>query len=118
MLNTMFKSVIDSDNAPIVICDINSTIVYMNLSAVERYGNLMGKSIKDCHNEKSNEMIERVLEWFRESKENNCIYTSHSERENKDIYMVALRDRDRNLIGYYEKHEFRDGETVELYHPR
>ena len=29
--------------------------------------------------------------------------------------MVALRDDDENLIGYYEKHEYRDRETAGLY---
>ena len=37
------------------------------------------------------------------------------EKENKDIYMVALRDDDGNLIGYYEKHEYRNKETNQLY---
>ena len=29
--------------------------------------------------------------------------------------MVALRDEVGKLIGYYEKHEYRDRETMELY---
>ena len=29
--------------------------------------------------------------------------------------MVALRDEDGTLIGYYEKHEYRDRETAALY---
>ena len=29
--------------------------------------------------------------------------------------MVALRDDDGTLIGYYEKHEYRNQETAELY---
>ena len=29
--------------------------------------------------------------------------------------MVALRDRDGALIGYYEKHEYRNAETAERY---
>ncbi len=29
--------------------------------------------------------------------------------------MVALRDEAGNLIGYYEKHEYRNGETAETY---
>lgn len=30
MENNFFKSVIDSDDAPVVICDLEHTIVYMN----------------------------------------------------------------------------------------
>ncbi len=29
--------------------------------------------------------------------------------------MVALRDEDGTLIGYYEKHEYRTAETMPLY---
>ena len=29
--------------------------------------------------------------------------------------MVALRDTDGALIGYYEKHEYRNRETAKLY---
>ena len=106
MLDLLLKSVIDSDNAAVVICDLNSVIVYMNPAAVSRYHkDLTGKSLKDCHNAKSNEMIDRVLGWFKKSPENNIMYTYYNEKENKDVYMVALRDADKNLIGYYEKHE-------------
>ena len=49
------------------------------------------------------------------SEENNMIYTFYNEKENKDVYMVALRDEDETLIGYYEKHEYRDRETAGLY---
>ena len=29
--------------------------------------------------------------------------------------MIALRDEQGNLIGYYEKHEYRNRETMEMY---
>ena len=54
--------------------------------------------------------------WFAKSEENNLIYTSHNEKQNKDVYMVALRDADKKLIGYYEKHEYRNKENMEKYH--
>lgn len=43
------------------------------------------------------------------------MYTYHNEKENKDVYMVALRDSEKKLIGYYEKHEYRDRETEQPY---
>ncbi len=116
MLNVLFKSVIDQDSAAVVICDMESTIVYMNPSAVNRYHrDLTGRNLKDCHNEKSNEMIDKVLAWFGQSKDNNSIFTYYNEKENKDVYMVALRDDAENLIGYYEKHEYRNRETAVPY---
>ncbi len=111
----LYKSVLDMDRAPVVLCNTNHTIEYMNAAAVKRYGELTGKSLLNCHNEKSNEIIKKVLAWFEESPANNMIYTYRNDKENKDVYMVALRDGDNRLIGYYEKHEFRDCETASVY---
>ena len=119
MLNKLLKSVLDQDTAPVVVCDIDDIIVYMNPSAITRYHkNLTGNSIKDCHPPKANEMIDKVVAWFRESKDNNIIYTYRNDEENKDVYMVALRDDEGTLIGYYEKHEYRNKETVGLHQPK
>lgn len=110
----------EMDKAPIVICNLEHEIIYMNPGAIERYAQqggaeLLGKSLLDCHNERANEMIKRVLAWFEESAEHNIIHTFKNKAENKDVYMVALRDDDKNLIGYYEKHEYRNAETAKLY---
>ena len=116
MLNKLFKSVIDADIAPIVICSIDSVVVYMNPAAVKRYHrDITGLSIKACHNSDSNDKIDRVLEWFKKSTDNNIVYTSRNDKENKDVYMVALRDGTGTLIGYYEKHEYRNREKEALY---
>ena len=115
-INSFFKSVIDSDTAPVVICDLEHTVVYMNPASIECYRtDIIGKSIKSCHNAESGAKIDRVVAWFKESKYNNIVYTSRNDKENKDVYMVALRDDTGTLIGYYEKHEYRNRETAELY---
>ncbi len=117
-LTKLFKSVIDQDTAPVVICDLNHTVVYMNPASIACYHvDITNKSIKECHNAESNEKIDRVLAWFAESKDNNIIYTSRNDKRNKDVYMVALRDDSGELIGYYEKHEFRNREESPLYAP-
>ena len=52
-LYKLFKSILDRDSAPVVVCDMDDIIVYMNPSAIERYHNdLTGASIKDCHRQK------------------------------------------------------------------
>jgi len=119
-INTIYKSVLEADRAAVVICDLEHTIIYMNPAAIERYvkwggKDLMGKSLLNCHNEKSREMILKLLEWFKASKDNNIVYTFFNEKENKDVYMVALRNEEGNLIGYYEKHEYRNRETMKMY---
>lgn len=118
--NEIYKSVLEADRAAVVICDLEHTIIYMNPVAIERYAkwggkDLMGKSLLNCHNEKSREMIQKVVEWFKASKDNNIVYTFFNQKENKDVYMVALRNEECNLIGYYEKHEYRNRETMKMY---
>ena len=120
MLDKMIKSVLEQDRASVVLCDLEHTIVFMNRAAKRRYEKrggekLVGESLLNCHNEKSCEIIKKVVEWFEDDKGNNMIYTYRNEKENKDVYMVALRDGEGNLIGYYEKHEYRDVETAKKY---
>ena len=119
-LTQFFKAVLDRDTAPVVLCDLNHTIVYMNQAAVNRYAKqggaaLVGKSLLGCHTPKACELINRVLEWFAASPKHNIIYEFRNDEENKDVYMVALRDDEGRLIGYYEKHEYRNRETAQLY---
>lgn len=115
-LEVFFKSVIDQDAAAVVICDLDCKIVYMNPASVRRYKrSLAGCSLLDCHNAESVAKILKVLAWFKENSENNSIYTFRNDKENKDVYMVALRDEEKNLIGFYEKHEYRNREIAEPY---
>lgn len=120
-LSVYFRSVMEQDQCAVVICNLEHEIIYMNPAAVDRYAKhggaeLVGKSLLDCHNARSNEIIKKVVAWFGESIEHNRIYTFHNDKENKDVYMIALRDEAGALIGYYEKHEYRNRETEEFYH--
>ena len=119
-LSVYFRSVMEQDQCAVVICNLEHEIIYMNPAAVDRYAKrggaeLVGKSLLDCHNARSNEIIKKVVAWFGESTEHNRIYTFHNDKENKDVYLIALRDEAGTLIGYYEKHEYRDRETEEFY---
>lgn len=120
VMEDFYKSVLEQDEAAVVLCDLNHIIVYMNSAAANRYAksggyDLVGKSLMGCHNEKSNEMIYKVVDWFKESPDHNKIYTFYNEKENKDVYMIALRDGDKKLIGYYERHMYRNRESGKLY---
>ena len=116
----LYKAVLDADRAAVVLCDMNDIIVYMNPAACQRYSKwggsqLLGRSLLDCHNDRSKKLIADVKAWFAKSKDNNIVYTFKNVKENKDVYMVALRDGEGSLIGYYEKHEYRNPETMKLY---
>lgn len=112
-LSKYFWSITEQDRCAVVICNTEHKIIYMNPVAISRYAKsggakLVGKNIFECHNTKSQEKIKKVIAQFNESTENNIVYTYHNEKENKDVYMVALRDESKKLIGYYEKHEYRN----------
>lgn len=114
-----FKSIVDQDRAAVVICNLEHEIIYMNPAAVRNYekwggDRLVGKSLLDCHNPESVKRIKKVVDWFAADESHNMVYTFHNEKQNKDVYMVALRDEGK-LIGYYEKHEYRDAETMKTY---
>lgn len=77
-LNPYFKSVLDQDRASIVLCGLDHTILYMNPAAIRSYAKhggaaLVGRSLANCHNAHSNEMIQTVVDWFAASPEHNLI---------------------------------------------
>ena len=78
-LYKLFKSILDQDTAPVVVCDLEHIIVYMNPSAIERYHkDLTGASMKDCHPASANEMIDKVVAWFKESNDKGTLYRFRS----------------------------------------
>ena len=83
---SFYKSIVDQDRASVVICNLKHEIIYMN----------------------------PAVDWFAVDESHNIVYTFHNEKQNKDVYMVALRDEGK-LIGYYEKHEYRNAETMKQY---
>ena len=119
-LYLFFKSIIDNDSCPVVICNTDHIIIYMNPAAIENYAKrggekLLGKSLLDCHNENSSDLIKKTVAWFSKSPENNLVHTGFNQKRQKDIYMVALRNGSGNLIGYYEKHEVRTVDSSPFY---
>lgn len=119
-LSDYFRSILEQDRCAVVVCNVQHEIIYMNPAAVSRYAKrggaaLVGSSLLDCHGRQSRELIEKVVSWFGESTDHNMVYTGYNEKENKDVYMVALRSAAGALIGYYEKHEYRNRETGERY---
>ncbi len=115
-MEQFFKSVLEQDTAPVVICDLAHKIIYMNPVAISRYHkDLTGRSLLECHNEQSGQIIARVLQWFSENSSHNRVHTFYNQKENKDVYMIALRDDRGKLMGYYEKHEYRGRDLSPFY---
>lgn len=119
-LTPFFKSIIDQDHAAVVVCDTQHKIIYMNPAADENYiksggKKLVGDSLLNCHSPEANQKIIEVLNWFKADKSHNKVHTFYNQKQNKDVYMIALRDENGELIGYYEKHEFRNIDKTPFY---
>lgn len=119
-LAPFFKSVLEQDNTAIVLCDLAHNIIYMNPAADAHYGtrgghDLVGRSIFGCHPEPANDLIRKVVDWFAADKAHNRVHTFFNEKQQKDVYMIALRDDAGELIGYYEKHEYRTIDPTPMY---
>ncbi len=105
-MDKFFKAIAETDPSPIVICGTDHKILYMNPAAITHYAQgaaLLDRSVLQCHNPRSAQKLEKILAWFLESKSHNIFYIAFSETENADFYMIALRDADGTLLGYYEK---------------
>lgn len=109
MNKKMFKAYLDADADSVMLCALDHTIVYMNPSAITHFARaggeaLVGKSLMACHNANSQKLIQKIVDWFSKSPDNNVVHTYYNPRDKKEVYMVALRDDTGELIGYYEKH--------------
>jgi PAS domain-containing protein len=119
-LSVYFKSIVEQDRNAVVICNLDHEIIYMNPAAIAHFAKrggeqLVGRSLLACHNAHSCDQIIKTVQWFEADQSHNIIHTMYNEKQNKDIYMVALRDETGALIGYYEKHEYRNPETEATY---
>ena len=120
-IDKYLRAFVETDMNQIVICDTNHIIVYMNKVAIEKFSDLggadlIGKSLMQYLGVETQSRIEAIVSWFSESPDNNWVYTYRNEASQTDIYAVALRDENGNLIGYYEKRRSTFPETEELYH--
>ncbi len=117
---TFFEGLINSKQSPIVICDVDYRIIFMNTSAIEEYKRYGGKDMVGKHltlfcNTETMTKVDMVIEWFKEEKVNNRIFAAHKKETNEDIYIVAIRDENENLIGFTSVYECRTPEKAEQY---
>ncbi len=120
-IDKYLRAFVETDMNQIVICDTNHIIVYMNKVAIEKFSDLggadlIGKSLMQYLGVETQSRIEAIVSWFSESPDNSWVYTYRNEASQTDMYAVALRDENGNLIGYYEKRRSTFPETEELYH--
>ena len=119
-ITDILSGLIDTSPSPVVICDLNYRIIYMNRTAkidYEKYGgaDLVGKLIAPLCGEEAISKLNMVIEWFKESKDNNRVYAFHNKERNTDVYLVAIRNKSGELAAFTSIHECRTPETGESY---
>ncbi len=104
----MFEAILDSIPYRIVFVDTDHIIRFLNKEArhhyydVRGYDELVGKSIFECHSEKSREMLIAAVEKLR--NHGNEIYLGVSVY-NERKYINPVRNEKGELIGYFERFE-------------
>ena len=104
----MFGYILDSIPYRIVFVDTDHIIRYLNKEAkhhyydVRGYDNLIGKSIFECHSEKSKEMLIAAVAQLKQH--GNEIYLGVSVY-NERKYINPVRNEKGELVGYFERFE-------------
>lgn len=81
----------------VTVCDTEGIVLYQNLRSVEVNGDVRGRSLIPCHNERSRAIIRRLTD---EGGRN--LYTIEKRGVRKLIYQTAWREagRVRGLVEY------------------
>ena len=119
-LDVFFRSFIDSSREAIFICNMDYRIIYINPAASTEYAQyggyeMVGKDLHTFLDFEDETKINMVIEWFRESKDNNSVFVKHISKHNMDVYIHALRDENGELIGFCNRRRYRTTETAQPY---
>ena len=102
---SLLAAILDSQRDPILFADTEHVTRYMNQAAVAHYAedgeDLIGRSLLDCHNERSRQMMVEILAEMHEGLEERLI----TDNEKYRIYMRVVRDANGQVLGYYERYE-------------
>ena len=101
----LLESILDSLKNPLLFADTDHVTRYMNKAAAKHDTDgyeLLGRSLFDCHNETSREIMVKCLAAFQAGTEEERRIT---DNEKYRIYMRAVRDGSGTVIGYYERYE-------------
>ncbi len=96
-------AILDSFQDPVLFADVGHTTRYMNRAAIAHYKEgeaLLGRSLLDCHNARSQAVMKEVL-FALEAGEEERLITDDVKRR---IYMRAVRSPGGVLLGYYERY--------------
>ncbi len=100
----LLSAILDSLKEPILIADAEHVIRYMNRAAIEHYeggASLIGRSLLDCHNERSQQKMKEILVALQAGADERLMSVDEKRRG----FMCAVRDPQGRLLGYYERYE-------------
>ena len=102
----MLKGILNSYPYFIVFVDNDYIIRFMNKTAQDHYDkknkNLLGKSLFDCHNEKSIEKIKKSYEQIKSTGKDVFIFVNS---KNQRVYMQGVKNEKGEWIGFIERFE-------------
>ncbi len=102
----ILKGILNSYPYFIVFVDNDYIIRFMNKPAQDHYlkkgKNLIGKSIFDCHNEKSIEKIKNNYEEIKTTGKDVFIFVNS---KNQRVYMQGVKNEKGEWIGFIERFE-------------
>ena len=105
-----FKGIIDSEEGPIVLCNLDYRIIYENPAAMKYYAPVSpvtGKLLSTLMDEEMLSKVDMSVEWFKEDIKNNKVFALHDDANNMDMYILAIRNANGELIGFYGRREDR-----------
>ena len=101
---SLMVAILDSLKDPILFADTEHVTRYMNKAAIAHYKegeSFVGRSLLDCHNARSQQMMIEILSKMHEGLDERLITDDDEHR----IYMRVVRDANGQVLGYYERYE-------------
>lgn len=109
-LTDFFKGIVDSEEGPIVISNLDYRVIYVNPAAEKYYptgAKLVGRLLETLMDEEMMSKVVMSVEWFKEDAKNNKVFALHDNKNNMDMYILAIRNKKKRLIGFYGRREDR-----------
>ncbi len=100
----LLSAILDNLKESVIFVDNDHIIRYMNSAAKKhyaRFGEVIGKSLFDCHKPGSAQKIKDIYVQLKNGAE-EVLYASNEKHR---VYMRSMRDPEGNLLGYTERFE-------------
>ena len=83
-VDDFFKGIIDTEEGPIVVCNLDYRVIYENPAALRYYAPvtpITGKLLETLMDEEMMSKVRMSIEWFKEDKKNSRVFAFHDLAE-------------------------------------